>query len=157
VRGRRRVSSELPSDAGASAVEFALVCPLLFMLLFGIIQYGYGLLQVQEAYATVRDAARLAAVGVQSCPSSGTGFGQTIADLGADNGLPASAVQQVTLDWSGSGPTRNGTVKVTLQVQPMDLNVPFVPFPDTITVSSVARIEDLIPTATCTADSVWTQ
>ena len=51
------------SDRGSAAVEFALVLPLLVMLLFGIIQFGF----VYNAYITVthaaREGARMAAVG----------------------------------------------------------------------------------------------
>ncbi len=50
-------------DAGAAAVEFALVLPILVMLLFGIMQFGI----VYDAQITVdhaaREGARMAAVG----------------------------------------------------------------------------------------------
>jgi Flp pilus assembly pilin Flp len=36
------------SEEGASAVEFAILAPLLFMLLFGIIGFGLAFLQVQS-------------------------------------------------------------------------------------------------------------
>ena len=48
---------------GASAVEFALVAPLLFMILFGILQFGLAFLQVQSIRTAVREGGRVAAVG----------------------------------------------------------------------------------------------
>ena len=60
-RGRRQ-------DDGAAAVEFALVSILLFLLLFGIIEFGIGFFTQQGAAAAAREAARRAAVGkVTSC------------------------------------------------------------------------------------------
>ena len=46
------------SDRGAAAVEFALVLPVLMLFLFGIIQYGYGLLQLQAFNSALSDASR---------------------------------------------------------------------------------------------------
>ena len=53
----------LRSEEGASAVEFAIIAPLLFMLLFGIIGFGLAFLRVQSIRTAVREGGRTAAVG----------------------------------------------------------------------------------------------
>ena len=53
----------LRHEDGASAVEFALIAPLLFMLLFGIIGFGLAFLRVQSIRTAVREGGRAAAVG----------------------------------------------------------------------------------------------
>ena len=53
----------LRHEGGASAVEFALIAPLLFMLLFGIIGGGLAFLRVQSIRTAVREGGRTAAVG----------------------------------------------------------------------------------------------
>src|SRR5690349_24622779 len=53
-------------DAGAAAVEFALVSPLLFMLLFGVIDYGLYMADVLSVQQGVGDAAREATLEVGS-------------------------------------------------------------------------------------------
>ena len=53
----------LRHEDGASAVEFALIAPLLFMLLFGIIGFGLAFLRVQSIRTAVREGGRVAAVG----------------------------------------------------------------------------------------------
>lgn len=55
----------LRREEGASAVEFAIIAPLLFMLLFGIIGFGIAFLQVQSIRAGLREGGRIAAVGAQ--------------------------------------------------------------------------------------------
>src|SRR5437763_16364489 len=54
------------ADAGAAAVEFALVVTLLFALLFGLIAFGFALFYQQSAVQAAREAARKAAIGVAS-------------------------------------------------------------------------------------------
>jgi Flp pilus assembly protein TadG len=56
-RGRRE-------DRGAAAVEFALVAPLLLLLVFGIISYGYMLSFRQTLSQAAAEGARAAAVTV---------------------------------------------------------------------------------------------
>lgn len=51
------------NDAGASAVEFALVLMLLVMLLFGIIQYGYAFFEYIQVAHSAREAVRWGALG----------------------------------------------------------------------------------------------
>ena len=55
---RLRRAAQGRSDGGATAVEFALVAPILLLLVFGIIEYG---LWFSDSLATrqgVREAAR---------------------------------------------------------------------------------------------------
>jgi Flp pilus assembly protein TadG len=52
-------------EDGASAVEFALLAPLLFLILFGIIEFAVAFLHVQSIRTGVREGGRVAAVGAQ--------------------------------------------------------------------------------------------
>jgi Flp pilus assembly pilin Flp len=49
-------------DSGASAVEFALILPLLLILLFGVVDYGWWFGETLGLRSGVREAARLGAV-----------------------------------------------------------------------------------------------
>jgi Flp pilus assembly protein TadG len=51
------------SERGAAAVEFAIVAPLLFMLVFAVIQFGIAFMEVQTIRGAVREGGRAAAVG----------------------------------------------------------------------------------------------
>ena len=55
MRSRRR-------ERGAAAVEFGIIAPLLFLLLFGIIEFGWGFSQNLNVRHGAREASRLAAV-----------------------------------------------------------------------------------------------
>lgn len=48
---------------GAAAVEFAVIAPLLFLLIFGMIEFGRVLMVAQISVAACREGARVAAVG----------------------------------------------------------------------------------------------
>jgi Flp pilus assembly protein TadG len=63
-RGSARTSRRQPlrSQRGAAAVEFALIAPLLFMLVFGIIEFGFGFHAWDSTQNASREAARVAAV-----------------------------------------------------------------------------------------------
>lgn len=60
-RGRKRLVG-FRSERGAAAVEFALVAPLLFLLVFGIIDFGFGFHAWDAAENASREGARIAAV-----------------------------------------------------------------------------------------------
>lgn len=55
-RGRRR------NERAAAAVEFALIAPLLLMLVFGIIDFGWMLMKANLVNNAARDAARAASL-----------------------------------------------------------------------------------------------
>lgn len=59
---RRTPATRARSESGASAVEFALVSSVLFLLLFGIIQYGLYFNDSLNTRQGVREAARHAVV-----------------------------------------------------------------------------------------------
>ena len=50
-------------ETGASAVEFAIVAAILFMLVFGIIQFGIAYYRLQGLQAAAREGARVASIG----------------------------------------------------------------------------------------------
>lgn len=50
-------------ERGASAVEFAIVASLLFVVLFGTVQFGMAFNRAQGLEAAAREGARLAAIG----------------------------------------------------------------------------------------------
>jgi Flp pilus assembly protein TadG len=58
----RKIRS-LRKEEGTSAVEFALIAPLLFILIFGIIEFGIAFMQLQTIRGAVREGARASAVG----------------------------------------------------------------------------------------------
>ncbi len=62
LRVLRRRGQGLRKDDGASAVEFALVLPILLMLLFGVVDYGWWFGETLGLRSGVREAARLGAV-----------------------------------------------------------------------------------------------
>jgi Flp pilus assembly protein TadG len=60
--GRGAARPRARSDHGAAAVEFALVSGILFLVLFGIIQYGLYFNDSLNAHQGVREAVRLGVV-----------------------------------------------------------------------------------------------
>lgn len=58
----QRLRRRTRSQRGAAAVEFAIVVPLLFLLIFGIIDFGFGFHAWDAAENAAREGARVAAV-----------------------------------------------------------------------------------------------
>jgi Flp pilus assembly protein TadG len=55
-------NGSLQGERGASAVEFAIIAPVLFVIVMGIIGFGVGFMELQTARGAVREGARAAAV-----------------------------------------------------------------------------------------------
>lgn len=62
VQKSRGRPQRIRGERGAAAVEFALVVPLLFMIVFGIIDFGFGFHAWDAAENAAREGARVAAV-----------------------------------------------------------------------------------------------
>ncbi|MGZ8579860.1 MAG: TadE/TadG family type IV pilus assembly protein [Actinomycetota bacterium] len=63
---REKTMRLLHRQEGASAVEFALIAPLLFMVVFGILYFGLAFMKMQNMRSAVREGGRAAAVGAPS-------------------------------------------------------------------------------------------
>lgn len=99
-------------DRGAAAVEFALILPVLVLLLFGIIQYGYFFFQSTAVEAATRDASRLASIGGYACGElfdavdDSAGVDATIVSVGVTGAAASGASQMIlTVVWT---PTQFG-------------------------------------------------
>jgi Flp pilus assembly protein TadG len=57
-----RTPHRFAREEGAAAVEFALIAGVLFMLLFGMFEFGLAFWQVQNLRSSAREGARVAAV-----------------------------------------------------------------------------------------------
>jgi Flp pilus assembly protein TadG len=118
------------NEDGAAAVEFALISTILFLLIFGIIEFGQAYSQYQVFQGAAREGARVAAVG-------GTAA-QVIARVKESanpfviNGRPGITV---AVEGGGSQCTSDTiSKKVTVKWrQVFDIQLPFVPPIDTRT------------------------
>ncbi|HUZ54815.1 MAG TPA: TadE family protein [Streptosporangiaceae bacterium] len=91
-------------DRGAAAVEFALLLPLLLLLLFGIIDFGRALNAQVTLTQAAREGARLTALNQPNVTSR---------TQAAATGLSGVGVAVLSACPVGSGPTANADVKVT--------------------------------------------
>jgi Flp pilus assembly protein TadG len=107
VARQRSGSGGTARDRGAAAVEFALLLPVLLLLLFGIIDAGRALNAQITLTQAAREGARLAALGIPDA----TVVSNT--QSAADGLSPVSVT--VTDCAPGAGPTSSATVSVSYQ------------------------------------------
>ena len=134
-RGPRR------EERGAAALEFGLVAPVVFLLLFGLIQYGYFFWSLTTASATAREAVRRMVVG-----TDWTTCAEKWAVAHARHAAVGDGSVTVTRSYSDpdgaplSGDPRAGDlVQVTVSFQALDLGIPLLPLPDGGRVTQSAR------------------
>ena len=93
-------------ERGASLVEFAIVLPLLVMLLFGIIEFGWAFAQNLEVKHIAREVGRIATVGDPDGIIDSRSCSGTIAEVTDVSMAPGSGA---------SGDAATITVTATLQ------------------------------------------
>lgn len=109
----------MTGERGASAVEFAIVASLLFMLLFGTVQFGMAFNRAQGLEAAAREGARVASVGATNAEISARIREAQSLFLPADISVvttPASSGSTRPCEIAGLG----GSVTVRAQVAPTD-------------------------------------
>lgn len=133
-------------DEGAVAVEFALLFPLLFFLLFGTMILGWRVWEHQAAQSAVRDAARQAAVGITDLAR----YRNTVLCLSEQDGLHRGTLQQVKVDFLQSDMTTQGQavyggyVRISLTYRSALGAFPFVTTDDgTFTSTATSRLEQI--------------
>lgn len=119
---RLRPASRRRRDDGAVAVEFALIFPLLAIVVFALIQYGMYFWAMQGGSAAAREAARRAAVGQ---PTACTEFRtQVRANIDA---METGAVQ-IKRTFPRTPVQVGDDVEISVSFRSMDFGFPFVPF-----------------------------
>lgn len=142
-------------ESGASAVEFALVLPILMLLLFGIIQYGLHFFAKQSAVSAVREAARRTAVGdLVACGSNPTSttppavasFRRFVYDqvnLGTDNMTITRSFKDATTGSARTPGQAADIMTVTVKFDAFDLGLIPLPGDGTISSSVQSRVENV--------------
>ena len=123
---------------GAAAVEFALLLPLLVLLLFGFIQFGTAFNTRIQATNAAREAARAAVVGIDNWDDVG---GLQFWEV-ARNRAGVADISDCTYT---TDDVVGGTLTVTFDY-PLDLVIPFLPSSaswDSGTARASMRIEQL--------------
>ena len=128
-------------EDGAAAVEFALLLPLLVLLLFGFIQFGTAFNTRIQATNAAREAARLAVIGIDDWDDvGGLEFWE-----GVRQRAGVGDISSCTLSTDPAVPVVGGTLTVTFDY-PLDLVIPFMPSPpswESGTARASMRIEQL--------------
>lgn len=136
-------------ESGAAVVEFALLVPILLLLVFGIIQYGWYFFAMQTGTSATGDAVRRLSVGdcqdstqlqgllsnkLASVKSSGSSVQATVNYANSTAGHSAMSAPGVV----------GGGVTLRVQFQTTDFHFPFIPVPGggTVTRTVFARVED---------------
>jgi Flp pilus assembly protein TadG len=102
-------------ERGAAAVEFALVLPLLVMLVFGIFQFSIAYNRMQGLHAAAREGARLA-----SLPD--TTSGEIVAKV---NDALTGVVDSATIDPGESCSGRSGDPVIVTVTYDNPIDIPF--------------------------------
>jgi Flp pilus assembly protein TadG len=103
--------SEAKNQRGASAVEFAIILPILVMILFGMFQFGIAYNNWIALTHAAREGARLAAVGNYD--------EQTVRDR-------APSVDIASVDVTGLDGNIGDSVTVNVTGSVLDIQIPFV-------------------------------
>ena len=107
-------------DRGAAAVEFALILPLLVVLVFGIVQFSLAYNRQQGLHAAAREGARLASLPT----SSKTQVIARVNDSLAGVSFPSAPTISVTPDLTFPCEDRPGLTVVVTVSGSTDLDVP---------------------------------
>jgi Flp pilus assembly protein TadG len=116
---------KLKSQRGAAAVEFALIAPLLFMLIFGITEFGLAWSQKEVFIQAAREGARYAAVGCEEEDGCAAGDVATRVENAAV-GYDITGSISVSPDPGCSRTDSSDTVTVSWS-QDFSINIPFIP------------------------------
>jgi Flp pilus assembly protein TadG len=107
-RGQTRSGRLNRRQKGAALVEFAILMPLLVLLLLGIVEFGWGLAQQIDVRHKAREALRLVIVDSPQADIEARVCGNDI--------VPSAAVTEISLD-TGLDPGTAATVTVTANLQ----------------------------------------
>ena len=132
---RRDLRDLLSDRSGAPAVEFALIAPLLLMLIMGIIQFSITLNNYIELTEAVRTGARNLAI--SRAMSAATPYTTTVADIGASAGNLTASNITVTLSVNGTACTTDSGCLTALSTAAGQTATVTATYPCSLTVMGV--------------------
>ena len=137
-----RVTRSFRSERGAAMVEFAIVLPILLLMVFGIVDFGRALYTLNNLTAAVREGARLASTQISPDPTTGssmtavsTAVTNYVVAFGGNAGAPT-----VSETFSGTPPNMQS---ITVQI----VNYPFTPITPLTNLIGLGTIQ-MSPSAT---------
>ncbi len=101
-------------DAGASAVEFALVLPMFLLIVYGVIEYGWVFYQQFNLASAVRDGLRQGVTCSQTGAPDPQSQAVTVAKADLQRLGVAATDVTLTTSYAGSSPTKTMTLSGTL-------------------------------------------
>ena len=117
---RKRTRTHGGTERGASAVEFALVVPILILIMIGIVNFGFVLAQQISLNNAARQAARYAVVDGRTCAdikTEGKNAAETVGMSVSAGTVPTPVVTNCGADTvkpcASSAPNTNITVTMT--------------------------------------------
>jgi Flp pilus assembly protein TadG len=120
----RAIRNRVSREDGVAAVEFALILPVLALLLFGVLEFGRVWSQYQIYQGAAREGARCAAVKIDSDCNIQTAINQAAE--------PFTPSQNATIKLVGGGNLPNGCTEQTVGQdvqaswnQQLNVNIPF--------------------------------
>lgn len=116
----RVCTSRLPREHGASLAEFALMLPVLLMVLFGIIEFGLYFSRAQAIEAAAREGGRLASISSSSTADVKNRVTDTLGSTTFDAPHGTSVVP------SGGCTGREGDSVTVTVTAPHRITIPFV-------------------------------
>jgi len=113
----KRLVKNLAKEKGASAVEFAIILPVLIMLVLGIVQFGVAYNKYISLTHAAREGARLAAVGAYEEDPSG--FEQKVRES-----APSVEIEDIDVE-NPDGIIIGNPVRVILKGEIFFIDIPF--------------------------------
>ena len=124
----------IKSEKGASAVEFALILPILVILVFGIVQFGIAYNNYIALTHAAREGARLAAVNMDETEGI-EWFENRIRES-----APSVSIESITL--SGQDGNIGDSVAVTVTGEVLNIEIPLAgSWPVQLTSTATLRLE----------------
>ena len=130
------------AERGAAAVEFALVLPLLMVIVFGIVNYGDMLSVRQSVSQAAAEGARAAAVRTGTDAQKVTAAEEAVADaldVHGEECLAGADGCRVTIGACETGGDQCVTVRVVIAYDPLIPGFGLV-LPETLRYTAVARV-----------------
>lgn len=143
----RRLHSRRHDHRGAVAVEFALILPILMLLIFGIVQYGMYFWARSSAITAAREGARRASVGDFATCSDFRTFVRGQLDGGEVSGSSATVTRTILGKGTGNLLTNTfqagDTMRISVQFNAFNMGLLPLPAGGTISINTSSRVENV--------------